>query len=322
MGQTLCFLPNKHTARDSLLQERSFQMGNSSAGSKLDNSLENEVPVIYLDSCLSLSNQSSLIRLDNFPDELCGTPPVNSGTPRQSRLQRDSMANFMDAVMLRGQESTWGISSLILPTMWNEVSSTPSFQMWKDVASPTYIPVPMTKVLSNLYIGTYDDAIDEENLERKGITHILSLVGHQSRVNWVKHKQYVMNDFGKTIIKDVLNEVYEFMKDGQKGNNKLLVHCQSGQNRSAVVIISFLMMNLKKTLFRAHRQLKKLRPIVQVNVRYAKQLLELEKELFGESSLPQEWMDRQFDEAAEELIYKYEDLSTKRHATIFSQKKE
>jgi len=283
----------------------------------LDN-LDNEVPVTYLDSSLLFSNHSSML-VDKSPDECYGTPSENSATPRQSRLQRDSMAYFMDAVMLRRKESTFGISSLL--PMFKDVSSTPSLPMWKEVSlTHSYMPVPMTQVLSNLYIGTYDNAIDEENLERKGITHILSLVGHQSRVNWVKHKHYVMNDLGNTIIKDVLNEVYEFMKDGQKGNNKLLVHCQSGQNRSAVVIISFLMMNLNKTLWRAHRELKKLRPIVQVNVRYAKQLLELEKELFGESSLPPEWMERQFDEVAEELIYKYEDVSTKRHQTIFSQK--
>jgi len=131
-----------------------------------------------------------------------------------------------------------------------------------------------------------------------------------------------MDDKGKTNIKDVLNEVYEFMKDGQKGKNKLLVHCKLGQNRSAVVVISFLMMNLNKTLWRAHRELKKLRPIVQVNVLYAKQLLEFEKELFGVSSLPPDWMERQFDEVKEELSYKHEDVNTKRHKTMFAERVE
>jgi len=186
----------------------------------------------------------------------------------------------------------------------------------------SYSIVPMTKVHSNLYIGNWENANDEAELKSKGITHILSVISHQSSVEWVERKQRVMHDKGRSNIEEVLDEVFEFMEEGQKGNNNLLVHCQLGQNRSAVVIIGFLMRKEKKTLHRAHRELRKLRPIVQVNVDYAKQLLELELKLFGKNTIPLNWMEREYDEAANDVFYKHENLTTVHQLAIFAKNEE
>jgi len=186
----------------------------------------------------------------------------------------------------------------------------------------SYSIVPMTKVHSNLYIGNWENANDEAELKSKGITHILSVISHQSSVEWVERKQRAMHDKGRSNIEEVLDEVFEFMEEGQKGNNNLLVHCQLGQNRSAVVIIGFLMRKEKKTLHRAHRELRKLRPIVQVNVDYAKQLLELELKLFGKNTIPLNWMEREYDEAANDVFYKHENLTTVHQLAIFAKNEE
>jgi len=186
--------------------------------------------------------------------------------------------------------------------------------------TPSYAPLPMTKVLPRLYLGTFDDANNENELMAKGITHILSLIGHKSSVKWVKHKQKPMNDYGKTDLNGVLEEVLTFMEEGQKDGNSLLVHCQSGQNRSATVVIAFLMMNCHETLFLAHNKLKNLRPVVQINVEYAKQLLELEKELFKENSLPSNWMERgSFDHTKLEVKYRYENMTVTQHGRLYPQ---
>jgi len=182
----------------------------------------------------------------------------------------------------------------------------------------SYSILPMTKVHSNLYIGNEENSNDEDLLNSKGITHILSLIGHQSSVGKVERKQYPLHDKGRSNIKNVLDEVYEFMESGQKDGNNLLVHCQLGQNRSAVIVIAFLMKKFKKTLHRAHRDLKAVRPIVQVNVDYAKQLLDLEREYFGKNSLPLNWMEREYNEAANEVVYKHENLSTLHQRFMFA----
>jgi len=228
-------------------------------------------------------------------------PPKNLRVPQES-YDKVPTGRFLEAIMGNTNK----------PFFTDRMSSRDS--AYSTTGRPSYAPFPMTKVLPNLWIGTFDDANNESELKLNGITHILSLVGHQSPFEWVKHKRYPMDDHGKTDLKAVIDEVSDFVEIGQKGNNRLLVHCQSGQNRSAVVIIATLMIMYKKTLYRAHRELKKYRPIVQVNVLYAKQLLQLEQELFnGVNSLPLNWMEMEYDESDGDFLYKYEDMTTSHH---------
>jgi len=169
--------------------------------------------------------------------------------------------------------------------------------------SSTYDAVPMTKILPHLYLGSYDDAICALELQDKGITHILSLIGNKSPVDFVQHEIFPMHDRGRTDLKRVLEKVSRFVESGQKGGNRILVHCLSGQNRSAALVIA-LMMKQKQTLYCAHKKVKSLRPVVQINEVYAKQLLTLEKEIFGVNTLPCNWMERgEFDVTREEITY-------------------
>jgi len=92
-------------------------------------------------------------------------------------------------------------------------------------------------------------------------------------------------------LETVLDMVYPFMELAQQPEKKLFVYCKLGQNRSPTVVISFLMKNKGQTLYEAHKMLKKQRPLVQINRSYAKMLLRLERELYGETSLPDDWME-------------------------------
>lgn len=186
------------------------------------------------------------------------------------------------------------------------------------VSFSTYVPIPMTKILPHLYVGTYENAINEVELRAKNITHILSLIGHRSHLGFVKHEHFPMCDHGKTELKRVLVNVSEFIKQGQKDGNNLLVHCHRGQNRSPSLILAHLMMNQKKTLWRLHRELKNLRPIVHINASYAKQLLDLEKEIHHKNSLPRDWMEREaIDEKSGMVTYNYEHMDTEHHKAMF-----
>lgn len=179
----------------------------------------------------------------------------------------------------------------------------------------------MTKILPHLYLGTYEDAINETQLKTKKITHILSLIGKRSPVDFVQHKQIPMHDRGISNLKLVLKKASKFLEQGQQDGNNVLVHCQCGQNRSATVVTAVLMENTKKTLYRAHRIVKSLRPVVQINKGYAKQLLTLEKEIFGKNSLPFDWMERdEIDIATGDVKYKYENMNTPQHREMFDSK--
>lgn len=158
--------------------------------------------------------------------------------------------------------------------------------------SVTLSVIPLTEVTPKLFFGSFDDASDEENLTSLGITHIISLVGHKHLIKGMKHKHKPMSDYGKTDLKVLIKTLWSFIVESQEVKNKLFVHCQSGQNRSATVVLAILM-KLKSGLNRLmdlYRMVKKKRPVIHIHEHYAKQLSEMEKEIFGETSVPKDWM--------------------------------
>jgi len=185
-------------------------------------------------------------------------------------------------------------------------------------SSSSDAPITMTKILPHLYLGSYDDAINELELQENGITHILSLFGKKSHVDFVEHEICPMHDLGRTDLKKVLRKVSKFVELGQLDDNNILIHCQSGQNRSAVLVIALIMKNQEKDLYHTHKQVKSLRPIIQINEGYAKQLLKLEKDIFGKNSLPCEWMERgECDLSTGEVTYKYEQINSAQYREMY-----
>jgi len=176
----------------------------------------------------------------------------------------------------------------------------------------SYTPTPVTEVIpEKLYLGSEDDAFNnEQHLLALGITHVISVTNRINRIQGMEHKHFVMNDMGRTELKTVLDAVYPFMERAQQAEKKLFVHCKMGQNRSATLVISFLMKNKGLTLYEAHKKLREQRPLVQINENYAKMLLRLERELYGETSLPDDWME--LDHCSVQnghLSFKSEDLT-------------
>jgi len=247
-----------------------------------------------------LGENVSAVHSQKVPVSECSDIEAKSDTSSQSLL------------LWSADEDYWQNTNLELPKKDNSFSygTVPRESGSLSIENSCSYPVPMTKILPHLYLGSYDDAINENQLKAKRITHILSLIGKQSSVDFVQHKHSPMHDHGITDLKEVLAKVSKFMKRGQEDGNNILVHCKSGQNRSATVVIAYLMVNTKRTLYRAHKMVKNLRPLTQINRRYAKQLLTLEKEIFGKNSLPCDWMELEVvDMSTGDVSYKYENLS-------------
>jgi len=328
MGSSICCFPDKDTKRLSLMQNSYGQSLEVATDFGIEKSSAFDARVLWpKDRQLLTSDLVISKALDKFKashvSKRNSSVYTETDNDNSFRVSVEVLLDAHSSNMLidgpREKISTGGLLEAIGNMHFN-LSPRIKRQDTTLTAKSSWEPFPMTKVLSNLWIGTFDDANNECDLKFNGITHILSLVGHQSPFEWVERKHYPMDDHGKSTLKVVLEEVSEFIEMGQKGNNRVLVHCQSGQNRSAVVVIALQMIMNKKTLYRAHRELKKLRPIVQVNVEYAKQLLQLERELFnGVNSLPLNWMEREsIAESASDICYKHENLNTSRHRLMFN----
>lgn len=165
---------------------------------------------------------------------------------------------------------------------------TPSFT---NSSLNSFIQTPLTKVTSKLYFGSLEDAKNEAELRARKITHIISLIGSKHLIVGMSYKHSPMNDYGKTDLKRLFKQLWPFVEESQQPENSLFVHCMSGQNRSATLVTGILMKIQGKSLKEAFRMVKKKRPVVQINEQYAKQLWTMELELFGQTSVPEDWME-------------------------------
>jgi len=160
------------------------------------------------------------------------------------------------------------------------------------MSSSTFTFNEITEVLpGKLYLGCEDRAGNDSELLSLGITHILSVSRRVNPIKGMEHKHFVMKDMGRTALKNVLDKVYPFMERAQTAKNKLFVHCKLGQNRSPALVISFLMKSKRLRLYEAHKLVKDKRPVVQIHHNYAKMLLQLEMDLFRETTLPDNWLE-------------------------------
>jgi len=270
---------------------------------------------ISVNACMEFCNNSSFNifgenfdKLSNFvtTDGFCNPQSADSGDCTTPKI-----------VYINTRSHHCGESSAT-PT----ISSPRSF--WGSSSrSSKFGPYPITEVIPDkLYLGCERRAFNDDELLALGITHVLSVTNHINSIEGIKHEHFVMHDRGKTELNKVLKKVYPFMKQAQKPKKKLFVHCKLGQNRSATVVISFLMKSSGLTLYEAHKMLKEKRPLIQVHRNYAKMLLQLDRELFGEASLPDDWMELdKVDYLSGTVLYKNEELTRDEQELFMTQKK-
>merc|ERR1712060_621334 len=84
---------------------------------------------------------------------------------------------------------------------------------------------------------------------------------------------------------------WNFAMESQKAGNKLFVHCQLGQNRSASFVIGFLMKSKNLSLYEAYTLLKEKRELIHPHKKYIKQLRQLDLELHKVYSTPKNFLD-------------------------------
>merc|ERR1719499_1165946 len=86
-------------------------------------------------------------------------------------------------------------------------------------------------------------------------------------------KWFPMSDGGKTKVKEILEKVFPVIDENLK-KGEVLVHCSVGVNRSATVVMAYMMRRQKITAARALTNLLRVRPVCPVDS-YVKQLKEL-----------------------------------------------
>lgn len=135
-----------------------------------------------------------------------------------------------------------------------------------------------TEVLTDfLYLGSYDNASRAELLKSQGITRILNTV--PSCQNLYK------NSFTYYCVKEdtslPFDECVQFIDECEKANERVLVHCMLGQNRSPAIVIAYLMRRKGWRLPESFQWVKDRRPSIQITHGVAEQLQQYEAQTFG-----------------------------------------
>lgn len=140
-----------------------------------------------------------------------------------------------------------------------------------------------------LFIGSIGAARNPEALRRAGITHVLSLLGHDS-MHWVtwggekgrhmhSHEHLCMdiNDDKSADVLAVLPRCVTFIQEGLQAGRGVLVHCFQGKSRSAAVIMGFLMHSEGLSFEGALARIRAARPRAQPNLSFCLQLRRWER---------------------------------------------
>ena len=150
-------------------------------------------------------------------------------------------------------------------------------------------------VLPYLYVGDKNATLKPNVLKAQGITHIVNCVGHLVENSYPDEFEYTtfeIDDDRNFKINKHFNDFYETVvpfRDSTTGN-KVLVHCDRGESQSITLVLAYMLKSAKAkkkplTLKAAFNYVQQKKMNIGPNDGFLRQLVNLEKELFGDSSI-------------------------------------
>jgi atypical dual specificity phosphatase len=141
---------------------------------------------------------------------------------------------------------------------------------------------------NQLWLGSGTDASKLEELEKRNIKHVLNVADDVPNFHGHKIKYLNLNvvDFGQDSgISRTFENAFKFLQEAQDNKEPVLVHCAAGANRSATIVIAWLMKSNHWTLLQSWLHVKSARHGVVPLKDNRLQLLEFEKTLFEKPSM-------------------------------------
>jgi len=144
----------------------------------------------------------------------------------------------------------------------------------------------LTEILEKeFYLGSRISQASHTALKYLGISYILSITTEMTNPNPPEFNYLNINlmDGSMSNIAAYFNKAHNFILEAKTNNTGILVHCEAGMSRSATITISYLMKYKNMTFAEAFTFTKNLRPIIDPNPGFIRQLLQFESEIYGEA---------------------------------------
>ena len=141
--------------------------------------------------------------------------------------------------------------------------------------------VHLSQILSWLYLGSFANACDLDELKRNNIKYILNCAVECKNENLpsdIKELHLKLVDEPEFDITKHFKQTNDFINKVRTAGGNLLVHCKVGLSRSPTVIIAYLIKYYEFTADSAINFIKRKRPQIIPNQGFIKQLYEYEKQ--------------------------------------------
>lgn len=141
---------------------------------------------------------------------------------------------------------------------------------------------PIHKIVDNLYLGDFRAADNPELLKSYGITHIVNCAFNlPSKYNGMfTYLDLKLRDEPDQVIFPQVDNAYKFIVENR--NTNVFVHCVHGMSRSGSVVVYYLMKEKGMRMQEGIEFIGKIREVINPNEGFRRQLMEKEKEIFGE----------------------------------------
>lgn len=147
------------------------------------------------------------------------------------------------------------------------------------------MPFGMSEIFHDfLFLGSGADALDNDQLEQKKITHVLNLTEEWRKPlkRDLEFKRIPLKDVEQQSIVEHFEEAFEYVDHVKSQKGKILVHCVIGKSRSASFVVAYVMKEKKLDLNQALEFVRKKRDFIKPNEGFIKQLQDYEKKILIE----------------------------------------
>jgi len=146
--------------------------------------------------------------------------------------------------------------------------------------------LPVAKITDRLYLCGAK-AIKQQPLIDTGITLVVNCSNDVPtyRIPGMQNFRIKIDDSPRVRLDMYYDRGAEEINNACSRRGRVLVHCNDGVSRSATLCIFYLMKYHHMTLADAYESVRKQRPIIRPNIGFWKQLIKLEKKLYGRNTV-------------------------------------
>ncbi|XP_013383484.1 dual specificity protein phosphatase 16 isoform X2 [Lingula anatina] len=139
-----------------------------------------------------------------------------------------------------------------------------------------------TRILPFLYLGSQNDALSQETMQKNGINYVLNVSLNCPKPPFIQEGHFIripVNDNYSAKLLPHFHKAFQYLDKVREANGCVLVHCLAGISRSPTLAIAYIMQHYSMTSEEAYRYVKDKRPTISPNFNFLGQLLEYEKQM-------------------------------------------